>query len=123
MLLYLRWPQLRNRNLDTTSMSIQTTLELAEEIKKSLTTAVKFERLILIGNFHKSISSNNELDFVAIISNKVNKFEFVSKSSALAINYIAKYNFLIQFFPIYNADFISESNPFIKSIRRNGITI
>ena len=84
---------------------------------------IKFEKLILIGKFQRLVSSNKELDFVVVIKDDTNKFEFVKQTESLAIQYISNYKFMFQFFPIHDFDFNSESNAFIRSVQKKGIEI
>ncbi len=102
---------------------MKNTIELAREIKKGLSEVISVERLFLIGNFRKETFLNTELDFVVVITNGVNKFDFVTKTSEMAIGYIQKYHFMFLFFPVYNSDFSAKPNAFIKNVQKNGVEI
>ncbi|MEM6738000.1 MAG: hypothetical protein AAGA10_02870 [Bacteroidota bacterium] len=102
---------------------MENTLELAREIKNQLKKKISLEKLILIGNADKKIAFNSELDFVVVVNDKLDKFEFVNITSELAVDCISKYKIMIQFFPIHKMNFQLKSTAFIRSIKKNGIEI
>lgn len=104
-------------------MDTENTLDLAREIKSHLKEEVKLEKLILIGNTDKKITSNSELDFVVVVDDREDQFEFVNVTSELAVNYISKYKIMFQFFPIRKMNFQLKETAFIRSITKNGIEI
>lgn len=104
-------------------MEVKDTLDLARELKSHLDEIAKFDKLILIGNFNDKIAFNTELDFVVVVNDSVNKFEFVNMTSELAVHYISQYKLMIQFFPIHKLNFQLKRTAFLRSITKNGVEI
>lgn len=101
-------------------MVLMEVVTLSKTIKKELNELCPIYEFILIGQYVNKVSDNREIDYLAIVDDNSNLFDFIINASNVLEKWILDYGLLIQCYPIKMSAFESEATMFIKNAKRNG---
>lgn len=96
-----------------------------EQLKNILLDNVsdQFMKFIFLTNDGSDKKKINDIDIIVVIDDNCSKFFTIKKFAPIAVEWSEKLSILVTFFPISKSEFDSESNMFIKNLKKFGKSI
>ncbi|MBD1846860.1 nucleotidyltransferase domain-containing protein [Cyanobacteria bacterium FACHB-63] len=99
---------------------------LLEELRQGLQELYgdRFARLILFGSQARNeATEDSDIDVMVVLRGKVSKGDEIFRMGSLVNDLNLKYDELIAAFPVSELDFEQRTSPFMKNVRKEGITV